>query len=104
MEALCELDHSFPHAVKYPLDNTYGMVLYSKFKLINPKINFLVDNEIPSIHTKIELPSGKVINFYGLHPEPPKPGSSTYERDTELLIVGKRLRKIMSHPIMWRFE
>ncbi|MBS9524079.1 endonuclease/exonuclease/phosphatase family protein [Litoribacter ruber] len=92
LRELQELDRDFRYSIKYPQDNTYGMTLYSKLKLIDTKVNFLVDNTIPSIHTKVELRSGKIINFHGLHPEPPKPGSSTYERDTELLIVGKRIK------------
>ncbi|MBD3627307.1 endonuclease/exonuclease/phosphatase family protein [Cyclobacterium sp.] len=92
-KALIELDETYPHAIKEPLSNTYGMILLSKFPLINPKVNYLVENNIPSFHTQIKLPSGGIFDFYGVHPEPPKPGSDTYERDTELLLIGKKIKK-----------
>lgn len=91
--SIAKLDENYRYAIKYPLDNTYGMMLLSKFPLTESKINFLVKEDIPSIFTKITLKSGIVIDFYGVHPEPPKPGTDTYERDTELLIIGKEIRE-----------
>lgn len=92
-KALNSLDKDFPYAIKYPLENTYGMMLLSKLPLSQSKVNFLVKDNIPSIFTKITLPSGSEIDFYGIHPEPPKPGTDTYERDTELLIIGKKIKE-----------
>lgn len=88
-----QLAGDFPHAIYHPLENTYGMILLSKLPLTESSVNFLVNDSIPSIFTKITLASGKKIDFYGVHPEPPKPGSDTYERDTELLIIGKRIKE-----------
>lgn len=90
--SIAKLDQDFPYAMKYPLENTYGMILLSKFQLTESKVNFLVKDDIPSIFTKITLPSGVKIDFYGVHPEPPKPGTDTYERDTELLLIGKKIK------------
>ncbi len=90
--SVSRLDGDFPYSIKYPLDNTYGMMLLSKLPLTESAVNFLVKDDIPSIFTKITLPSGSIIDFYGVHPEPPKPGTDTYERDTELLIIGKKIR------------
>ncbi|MCA1761159.1 MAG: endonuclease/exonuclease/phosphatase family protein, partial [Bacteroidales bacterium] len=39
-------------------------------------------------------------DFYGVHPEPPTPGSDTYERDTELLIIGKKIRESKNPTIV----
>jgi endonuclease/exonuclease/phosphatase (EEP) superfamily protein YafD len=91
--SISRLDDDFPYSVKYPLDNTYGMILLSKLPLTKSVVNFLVKDSIPSIFTKITLPSGSPIDFYGVHPEPPKPGTDTYERDTELLIIGKKIKE-----------
>jgi endonuclease/exonuclease/phosphatase (EEP) superfamily protein YafD len=91
--SISRLDEDFPYSIKYPLDNTYGMILLSKLPLTESSVNFLVKDDIPSIFTKITLPSGTIIDFYGVHPEPPQPGTDTYERDTELLIIGKKIRK-----------
>jgi endonuclease/exonuclease/phosphatase (EEP) superfamily protein YafD len=91
-ESIGRLDGRYPNSIKYPLDNTYGMILLSKFPLSDSSVNFLVKDDIPSIFTRITLPSGSKIDFYGVHPEPPMPGTDTYERDTELLIIGKKIR------------
>ena len=99
-DAISKLDKNFPHSIKYPLDNFYGMMLLSKFPLTESAVNFLVKDSVPSIFTKITLPSGSVIDFYGVHPEPPKPGTDTYERDTELLIIGKKIRETKNPSIV----
>lgn len=91
--AISTLDEDFPYSIKYPLGNTYGLMLLSKLPLSESAVNFLVKDDIPSIFTKITLPSGVKIDFYGVHPEPPQPGTDTYERDTELLIIGKKIKK-----------
>jgi endonuclease/exonuclease/phosphatase (EEP) superfamily protein YafD len=91
--SISKLDKDYPYSIKYPLDNTYGMMLLSKLPLTESSVNFIVKDDIPSIFTKITLPSGNVIDFYGVHPEPPMPGTDTYERDTELLIIGKKIRE-----------
>ena len=91
--SISQLDNDFPYAIKHPLDNTYGMMLLSKLPLTESAVNFLVKDDIPSIFTKVTLPSGNIIDFYGVHPEPPKPGTDTYERDTELLIIGKTIKE-----------
>jgi endonuclease/exonuclease/phosphatase (EEP) superfamily protein YafD len=91
--SLSRLDNVYPYSIKYPMDNTYGMMLFSKLPLTESAVNFLVNEDIPSIFTRITLASGKIIDLYGVHPEPPMPGTDTYERDTELLIIGKRIRE-----------
>ena len=87
------LKETHPHAIEYPLDNTYGMLFYSKLPIVKHDIKFLVNPEIPSFHVKIELQSGKTVSLYCVHPEPPSPTESetSTERDAELLILGKRI-------------
>lgn len=90
-EKVASLADERPYKVSYPLDNAYGMMLFSKYKLINPQLKFLIEDDIPSIHTDVELPSGDVIKLYCLHPRPPAPQESlrSAERDAELLLVGR---------------
>jgi endonuclease/exonuclease/phosphatase (EEP) superfamily protein YafD len=89
------LEKEYPHTIFYPLNNTYGMLLYSRLELKKSKINFLVEPDIPSIFTKVVLKNGEEIDLYGLHPTPPVPGENlrSTERDAELLIVGKAVKK-----------
>lgn len=91
-ESLKSLDKKYPYSLKKPLSNTYGMILLSKLPLKDQEINYLVDDDIPSFFTKVILPDKQEFDLYTLHPKPPKPGTSTYERDTEILIVGQQIR------------
>jgi endonuclease/exonuclease/phosphatase (EEP) superfamily protein YafD len=76
------------------------MMLLSKLPLSESSVNFLVKDDVPSIFTRITLPSGSIIDFYGVHPEPPKPGTDTYERDTELLIIGRKIKETNNPTIV----
>lgn len=95
-----KLDVDYPYSIKYPQENTYGMILLSKLPLTESAVNFLVEDDVPSIFTKITLPSGSNIDFYGVHPKPPMPGSDTYERDTELLIISKKIKETKNPTII----
>jgi endonuclease/exonuclease/phosphatase (EEP) superfamily protein YafD len=95
-ENVSELEKKFPHFVKCPLDNAYGMALYSRLKLENTELKFLVEDDIPSVHTRVVLPSGKLVNLHCLHPRPPGPTENvrSLERDAELLMVGRIIDEI----------
>lgn len=84
------LDQDYPHAIKVPIDNTYGMLLFSKFPLANSEVKYLVEEHIPSIHTQLSLPSGQAVQIYAVHPTPPVPNENprSTERDKELLLVA----------------
>ncbi len=86
---------NYPYTVLHPLDNAYGMALYSRFELVNPKVNFFIEDDIPSITTGVKLLSGNVINLYCLHPRPPVPveNDRSNERDAELLFVGRIIKE-----------
>jgi endonuclease/exonuclease/phosphatase (EEP) superfamily protein YafD len=89
------LEKKYPYTVLHPLDNAYGMALYSRFELENPKLNFFIEDDIPSITSGVKLKSGEVINLYCLHPRPPVPTESvrSNERDAELLFVGRMIKE-----------
>jgi endonuclease/exonuclease/phosphatase (EEP) superfamily protein YafD len=88
-----DLKQTHPHVVKHVLDNAYGMMLHARLPLINPEVRFLVDDDVPSIHTQVELPSGVHFDLHQMHPRPPHPmrKPNTTERDAELLILGQQL-------------
>jgi len=89
------LEKEYPHHVKVPIDNTYGMLFYSKFPIKDAEVNYLVEDQIPSIDCKIELPSGQLVQVYAVHPTPPVPNENprSTERDKELLIVAEKAKK-----------
>jgi endonuclease/exonuclease/phosphatase (EEP) superfamily protein YafD len=72
-------------------EDTYGMLLFSRLELKNPKVRYLIKDFIPSIATEIMLEGGRLIKLYALHPAPPIPSESRFstERDAEILMVGK---------------
>ena len=81
----------YPYKVEIPLDNTYGMLLYSKLEMLEPQIRYLIDDSIPSIHTKLRLRSGDLVNFHSIHPTPPMPqhNPSSSARDAEMMLIAK---------------
>ena len=95
IKEVAELKKTYPYFVEYPLDNAYGIALYSKLELEDLQLEFLVEDDIPSIHATVVLRSGKKVNLYCLHPRPPVPTENfrSLERDAELLIVGKKINK-----------
>ena len=85
----------YPYKVEVPLDNTYGMLLYSNYELENPAVRYLVDDSIPSIHSLLILPSGEKIQLHAIHPTPPMPqhNPSSTDRDAEMMMVAKMARE-----------
>ena len=96
-QEISELDKTYPYSIKCPLDNTYGMMFYSKFKLLNEEIRFLVEEGIPSFYTLVELPTGKHFDLYTVHPQPPHIDKNTDTREGELLQVA-HMAKASPHP------
>ena len=101
LEKVGVIEKEYPHFIKYPLNNTYGMLFFSKLKLKDPKINFYIKSDIPSIITEVYLPSGKTIKLFAVHPEPPRPTQDTDERDAEILLAGKAIRENNEHALIF---
>ena len=54
----------YKYRVEVPLDNTYGLLMYSKLELITPEVKYLVDKEIPYQQTQlIRFPIVRVILY-----------------------------------------
>ncbi|GAB3827934.1 endonuclease/exonuclease/phosphatase family protein [Pontibacter rugosus] len=88
-----ELDKRYPYSIKKPLENTYGMLFWSKFKLHDSEIRFNVEDDIPSFYTVVELPDGKKFDLFTVHPQPPRLMLNTETREAELLLVAKESKK-----------
>ncbi len=69
------LKEEYPHTMIEPYDNAYGMALYSKFPLTESESKHLNLSKVPSFHTLVTLPSGKIFKFYGMHPVAPVPSN-----------------------------
>ncbi|ENU31712.1 hypothetical protein F991_00481 [Acinetobacter sp. CIP-A165] len=95
-DALKPIEEDYPYRVAVPLDNLYGMHLYSRLPLNNTEVKFILSDEIPSIHATLQLRSGVQVQLYCLHPKPPSPteAKDSTLRDAELLIVGDRIKDL----------
>ena len=93
---LSVIEKDYPYRVPVPLDNLYGMHLYSRLELKDSEIKFILSDEIPSIHTTVILRSGQPVQLYCLHPKPPSPteAKDSTLRDAELLIVGDQVKDL----------
>ena len=91
--AMRPLYPAYPYRLGQPLPNTYGLILLSRLPLEQPKLRYLMQPQVPSVKAGLRLPSGEVVDFYGLHPEPPYPGDDSGERDAELVRAGKEVRQ-----------
>lgn len=90
-----ELEKKYKFHIRVPLENTYGMLLYSKLELTDSEVLYLVEKDIPSIHTGVMLKNGMRIQLYALHPTPPVPNENprSTERDQELLLTADLAQK-----------
>lgn len=94
-EALKPLEEKYPYTLKNPLDTTYGMLVYSRLEMIDPRIRFILQETVPSMHMQIVLPSNDRVFMHFVHPDPPNPryATETTERDAEVLIIGREVEK-----------
>lgn len=91
--------HRYPHHVLHPLDNTYGMLLFSRLEIVHAEVLERVTKDVPSIRALIRLRSGKIVELHCLHPEPPLIGSDADERNAELLLVAQDAVR-SQHPVI----
>lgn len=98
--ALEPLTKQYRWVVRQPQENYYGMILFSHLPLLEPRIDFLVQDDIPSIHVRVQLPSGEEVVLHGLHPRPPEPlrDQDSTPRDAELIVVGRAIARAGDRP------
>lgn len=98
-ERLASLKGRYPHLVSRPRNDFYGLHLFSRFELVDPKVRFLIDDYVPSLRTGLRLPSGALIDFHGVHSKPP-PHQDTARRDAELLLAAQEVRETRAPSIL----
>lgn len=93
---LAEIEEKYPFTVKVPLENFYGMHLYSKRKLQNVEVKYQIEDDKPSIFFDFPIDGDQPVFFCCLHPAPPSPteNETSKERDAELMLTGKRIREL----------
>jgi len=90
------LEDVYSYTIKCPLENTYGMHVYSRLLLKDMATQFLVQPDVPSMHAMVVLKSGQEVRMHFLHPAPPSPteNDESTERDAELLVVAKSVAEV----------
>lgn len=82
----------YPHHVRLPQENYYGMAVYSRLRFDGePQVEHLVQDDIPSIHLTLRLRNGQPVRLHAMHPRPPEPlrNQDSAPRDAELVLLGK---------------
>ncbi|HWR52384.1 MAG TPA: endonuclease/exonuclease/phosphatase family protein [Bryobacteraceae bacterium] len=92
-QQLCELNRGYPHSLQCPLENTYGMLLYSRLPISDASVRFLLLDDVPSMVCRVHLPSGDSFRLYAVHPLPPGMTVDTTQRDAELVLVGREVKR-----------
>ena len=90
--SLREIEQSYPHHIKCPLENTYGLLLYSRLPLIDREVLFRVEEDVPSFRSRVKLRTGDLFQLHVVHPRPPHIGVDTLDRDAELVLVAKEVK------------
>jgi len=90
---LAVLEPEYPFSLKYPQDNAYGMMLFSRLALEEAEVRFLMDPDVPSFRARLRLRSGDRVCLYAVHPRPPHAFQASFDRDAELLVVGREIHQ-----------
>lgn len=92
MDALAPVFADHSSQVLHPLDNSYGLALLSRFELIDPKVEDLLTEGVPSVIATVALPDGQHFRLYAIHPEPPVPHRSAEGRDGETSLIALKVK------------
>lgn len=100
--ALSSLHDDYPYRIAKPLDNLYGMHVYSKHKLSNITVVDLIQKDIPSMHCELHLDDNTSIKCHFLHPAPPSPteNETATPRDKELLLIADKVSPKLAPTIV----
>lgn len=95
MKGIRPFRRRYKHEVAIPQENHYGLLLLSRLELRNPEVRYLVQEDIPSIVTTLQLPSGDELVLWAVHPRPPEPlrDQDSSHRDAELVLVARELEE-----------
>jgi endonuclease/exonuclease/phosphatase (EEP) superfamily protein YafD len=101
VRALEPLTSDYPYAIRQPQSNWFGMVLLSRLPILESKVEFLVQDDVPSVFAVLDL-GGEPVVLRGLHPRPPEPlrDQDSTPRDAELVLVGRWVEKQKDGPMI----
>ncbi len=97
---LASLKEKFAFYLTHPLENRYGIAMYSKLKVPRAEVRMLVKEGVPSIDAEIILRCGHTVHVFAVHPNPPRFGEDTTMRDAELVLVGREVQDVPSAIVL----
>ena len=89
---LSALLDSYDHVIDQTRDNSYGMIVASKFPLGDLQVEELLTDGVPSAIASVTVADGKVFRLYCIHPEPPVIHRGTEGRDGETALVALKVK------------
>lgn len=92
-DALQPVAERYPHRMECPLENSFGLMLFSSHPLSSSSTRYLVSDEVPSFDTLVHPDAEAVFRLVAVHPEPPVVTSDSTLRDAELSKVAMLLSK-----------
>lgn len=98
-DALAPIIENYPHRSMAPLDNLYGLIMLSRLETKDAKIEYLIEDDTPSIFARMTTRGGREFLYMGLHPRPPQPGNDTEQRDAEIA-VGAKIAAKSALPVL----
>lgn len=105
MDAVQPVKASYPYRLEQPNDKAYGMALYSRWPISQDSIAYLSNENVPSFHFTLQLPTGQQVRVHTVHPVPPKqfadlPDNAGQEEvaltKVGRMVVGDRLPAIVT--------
>lgn len=100
IEQLSEFEETYGHVTKVPLDNTYGMVVFTRLDVVRCDVKYLTDPKVPSVFLTVRIADDVLVDVYAVHPRPPDIGLDTTHRDDELGLVAQHVQKMPNPAIV----
>ena len=97
-EKLDQLKKIYPYRIAQPQSGCFGIMLLSKHKLKNERIEAVGSAGLPSIVTNVQLESG-TITLIGTHPLPPIGARRAKERNQQLAALPDWVAQ-SEHPVL----
>lgn len=104
-EGLAPLDEYYAHRVGEVRGEGLGLVLWSRFPLLEQEVKHLVSDRRPSIFATLDVPGIGPVRFVGAHPVPPglqdrilsnektDDRRDSRVRDAELMLIARHIEK-----------
>ena len=93
---LTPIQDAYPYAHEVINDKAYGIILYSKLPWDGVDVNYLNNENVPSIAAPLQLPNGQKFLFYGAHPVPPTRYSNLPDNEGQREVAMEKVGNIVA--------